>query len=66
MKMIVAEWYKVPIVVSLAVIAMVLLASVIVSIIWPRHVELEVESDALEDLRHESAGRPDSGADGLR
>jgi len=58
-KMIVAEWYKIPIVTSLAVIALVLTASVIASMIWPRHVELEVESDALEDIRNDPTGRDD-------
>ncbi|HEX8410313.1 MAG TPA: TerC family protein [Thermoanaerobaculia bacterium] len=58
-KMIVAEWYKIPILVSLGVIGLVLLASVIASMIWPRHVELEVSSDALEDIRHDPTGRLD-------
>ena len=58
-KMIVAEWYKIPILVSLGVIGLVLLASVVASMIWPRHVELEVESDALEDIRHDPTGRLD-------
>jgi tellurite resistance protein TerC len=55
-KMIIAEWYKVPILVSLGVIALLLVASVIASIIWPRHVELEVSSAALEDIRDDPSG----------
>jgi tellurite resistance protein TerC len=37
-KMIIAEWIKIPIGVSLAVIASLLATSVIASMIWPRHV----------------------------
>jgi tellurite resistance protein TerC len=49
-KMIVAEWYKVPIGISLGVIAGVLGLSIAASMIWPKHVELEVKADALEDI----------------
>ena len=59
-KMIIAEWYKVPIGVSLGVIAGVLTLSVLASVIWPRHVELEVSSDALEDIRHDPTGSSDT------
>ncbi|HEX6161511.1 MAG TPA: TerC family protein [Thermoanaerobaculia bacterium] len=58
-KMIIAEWYKVPIGVSLGVVAALLGASVAASMIWPKHVELEVSSAALEDIRDNPEGRPD-------
>jgi tellurite resistance protein TerC len=54
-KMIVAEWYKVSIGVSLGVIAGVLTLSVVASMIWPKHVELEVSSEALEDIANDPA-----------
>lgn len=54
-KMIIAEWYKIPIVASLLVIGGVLLLSVLASMIWPKHVELEVSSEALEDIANDPA-----------
>ncbi|HEX6097692.1 MAG TPA: TerC family protein [Thermoanaerobaculia bacterium] len=59
-KMVIADWYHVPILVSLATIAGVLTISVLASVIWPRHVELEVSSDALEDIREHPTGSSDS------
>ena len=58
-KMVIAEWYHVPIGVSLGVIAGVLTVSSLASVIWPRHVELEVSEDALEDIRKNPEGDPD-------
>ena len=58
-KMVIAEWYHFPIAASLGIIASVLTLSVVASIIWPRHVELEVSSDALEDIRDNPEGSPD-------
>jgi tellurite resistance protein TerC len=55
-KMVIVEWYKVPIGLSLGVIALLLTASIVASIIWPRHVELEVSSAALEDIRDDPTG----------
>ena len=49
-KMVIVEWYKVPIGVSLFMIAGLLGASIAASMIWPKHVELEVAADALEDI----------------
>src|SRR5688572_9647854 len=57
-KMVIVEWYKVPITASLLVIAGLLGASIAASMIWPKHVELEVSSEALEDI----ANDPDPGA----
>jgi len=51
-KMVIAEWYKVPIGISLGVIALVLAGSVVGSIIWPKRVS----SAPLEDPRDDSAG----------
>jgi tellurite resistance protein TerC len=65
-KMIIEPWYHVPIGMSLGVIAGVLTISVVASIIWPRHVELEVSSDALEDIRNDPEGSGDSRADDVR
>jgi tellurite resistance protein TerC len=62
-KMVIADWYKLPISLSLAVIAGVLGLSVAASIIWPKHVELEVSSAALEDIREHPSGSADPGAD---
>ena len=59
-KMVIAEWYKLPIVASLVVIAALLALSVIASMIWPKHIELEVSSAALEDIRQHPAGDSDS------
>jgi tellurite resistance protein TerC len=56
-KMVIAEWYKVPISVSLIAIAGLLGASIAASMIWPKHVELEVSAEALEDI----AKDPDPG-----
>ncbi|HYC58045.1 MAG TPA: TerC family protein [Thermoanaerobaculia bacterium] len=58
-KMVIAEWYHVPIGISLGVIASVLTLSILASVIWPRHVELEVSADALEDIRKNPEGDPD-------
>ena len=55
-KMVIAEWYHFPIGLSLAIIASVLTISVVASYIWPRHVELEVSADALEDIRKDPDG----------
>jgi tellurite resistance protein TerC len=46
-KMVVIDWYKVPIGLSLGVIAGVLALSVVASIVWPKRVE--VESPPFED-----------------
>jgi tellurite resistance protein TerC len=51
-KMVIAEWYKVPIGVSLGVIFLVLAGSVAASLIWPKRVS----SAPLEDPRDEPAG----------
>jgi tellurite resistance protein TerC len=59
-KMVIVEWYKVPITASLLVIAGLLGASIAASMIWPKHVELEVAADALEDI----AKDPDPGEHG--
>jgi tellurite resistance protein TerC len=59
-KMVIVEWYKVPILASLGVIAALLGLSILASILWPRHVELEVSSDALEDIKHDPDGSADS------
>jgi tellurite resistance protein TerC len=58
-KMVIAEWFKVPIGASLGVIAALLSLSVVASIIWPKHIELEVSSAPLEDIRN----HPEGGAD---
>ena len=55
-KMCIAEWYKLPIVASLVVIAGLLGLSIVASIIWPKHVELEAEGEALEDIRRDPDG----------
>ncbi len=52
-KMVIANWYHVPIGASLGVIAGVLTLSVVASVIWPKHVEREVASDALDEVREE-------------
>ena len=59
-KMLIVDWYKVPIVVSLIAIASLLGSSVLASILWPKKVELELSSAALEDIRHHPDGRMDS------
>jgi tellurite resistance protein TerC len=56
-KMVVAEWYKVPIGLSLGVIALLLAGSIILSILKPKPVDLEeVSSAALEDIRKDPDG----------
>jgi tellurite resistance protein TerC len=57
-KMIIAEWYHVPIGASLGIIAGVLTTSVLASVIWPRKgsFEQEVTEDALEDIRQHPEG----------
>ncbi len=57
-KMVIAEWVKVPILVSLGAIAALLTLSVIASVFWPKHVEAKVAEDALEDIRKNPAGEP--------
>jgi tellurite resistance protein TerC len=59
-KMLIVEWYKVPIVASLLTIASLLVLSVLASVLWPKKVELEVSSAALEDIRNHPDGRTDS------
>jgi tellurite resistance protein TerC len=51
-KMVIAEWYKVPIGVSLGVIAVILAGSVAASLMWPKRVS----SAPLEDTTDEPAG----------
>jgi tellurite resistance protein TerC len=58
-KMVIAEWYKLPIGISLGVIALLLVSSVAASMIWPKHVELEVSSAPLEDIRNHPTGGDD-------
>jgi tellurite resistance protein TerC len=55
-KMIIAEWVKIPILLSLGVIAFLLTASVIASVLWPRPVVVEATGDALEDIRRDPDG----------
>jgi tellurite resistance protein TerC len=55
-KMMVAEWFKVPIVASLLVIAGLLASAVIASVIWPKKVEIDTTPDALEDIRQHPNG----------
>jgi tellurite resistance protein TerC len=52
-KMVIANWFHVPIGASLGIIAGVLTLSVVASVIWPKHVEREVAGDALEEVREE-------------
>jgi tellurite resistance protein TerC len=61
-KMVIAEWVKIPIGISLAFIGGVLTVSVIASIMWPK----QVESAALEDSDDESSGSTDHRAAGSR
>ena len=61
-KMVIAEWFKVPILASLGVIAALLALSVIASVLWPKRGEVEVSSAALEDIRNDPAGSADPGA----
>jgi tellurite resistance protein TerC len=65
-KMVIAEWYHVPIGLSLAAIALMLGASVAASVIWPKHVEREVSSGPLEDIAHDPGGDLGPGGDGIR
>jgi tellurite resistance protein TerC len=59
-KMVVANWYHVPIGVSLGVIAGVLTLSILASVIWPKPVHMEeIASDALEDIRQHPEGESD-------
>ncbi len=58
-KMVIVDWYKVPILVSLGVIAALLTLSVIASVLWPRPVAVEVSSAALEDIRDDPTGSAD-------
>ena len=64
-KMMIADWYHVPIGVSLAAIASMLALSVAASVIWPKHVELEGASAALKDIERDPGGglRPDADHD---
>jgi tellurite resistance protein TerC len=59
-KMVIAEWYHMPIGLSLGVIASVLTLSVIASVIWPKHVELEATATAIEDIREHPEGPADA------
>ena len=61
-KMVIAEWVKIPIGISLAFIGGVLAVSVLASIIWPK----QLESAALEDSDDESSGSSDDRAAGPR
>jgi tellurite resistance protein TerC len=61
-KMVIADFYKVPIGASLGVIAVVLVASVIASVIWPKRVS----SAPLEGTGDETSGSVDSRAAGSR
>ncbi|MEO8380711.1 MAG: TerC family protein [Acidobacteriota bacterium] len=58
-KMVIMDFYKLPIAISLGVIAAFLVGSVVASIIWPKHVDLEVSSPPLEDLRNDPSGSDD-------
>jgi tellurite resistance protein TerC len=58
-KMVIADWYHVPIVVSLGVIAALLTLSMFASVMWPKHVEIEASGDALEDIRRDPDGTDD-------
>ncbi|HVE71472.1 MAG TPA: TerC family protein [Thermoanaerobaculia bacterium] len=60
-KMVIADWYKVPIGVSLGVIAAVLAASVAGSMLWPKRVS----SAPLEDSRDEPPGSASDRAGGV-
>jgi tellurite resistance protein TerC len=60
-KMVIVGWYKVPIGVSLGVIALVLTGSVVASILWPKRVS----SAPVEGTRDESSGSAADRADGL-
>ena len=62
-KMLIAEKVHVPIGLSLGVIAAVLGGSIAASMIWPKHVELEVSSAPLEDIKHDPGGDLGPGAD---
>jgi tellurite resistance protein TerC len=55
-KMLITEWFKVPIVASLVVIATLLAGAVIASVIWPKKVEIDLTPDALEDIRRDPDG----------
>jgi tellurite resistance protein TerC len=55
-KMVIAEWYKVPIGLSLAVIAVILAGSVAASLLWPKRV-------SSAPLEHPSDEPPGSDAD---
>ncbi|HYR29145.1 MAG TPA: hypothetical protein VEU30_11815, partial [Thermoanaerobaculia bacterium] len=56
-KMVIVDWYKVPISVSLIAIAGLLGASIAASMIWPKHVEIESHGESLEEI----AKDPDPG-----
>jgi tellurite resistance protein TerC len=61
-KMVIADWYKLPIVASLVTIAGLLIFSVVASIIWPKRV-LSVPVEAAPD---DSPTGDDDRADGVR
>jgi tellurite resistance protein TerC len=55
-KMVIADLYHVPIVVSLGVIAALLTLSIVASMMWPKHVEIAASGDALEDIQKDPDG----------
>lgn len=60
-KMLLVSFIKVPVSVSLIVIALLLAGSVVASLLWPKRVS----SAPLEGKNDQPAGRPDSRTDGL-
>ena len=61
-KMVIVDWYKVPIGVSLGVIAVVLAGSVGASMLWPKK---RVSSAPVEGSRDDAAGSPADRAGGV-
>jgi tellurite resistance protein TerC len=55
-KMLITEWFEVPIVASLVVVATLLAGAVIASVIWPKKVEIDLTPNALEDIRRDPDG----------
>jgi tellurite resistance protein TerC len=55
-KMVIADWYHVPIGWSLVAIAVMLGLSIAASVIWPKHVEIEGANVALEDIAQDPGG----------
>ncbi|HET7711458.1 MAG TPA: TerC family protein [Thermoanaerobaculia bacterium] len=62
-KMVIVDWYKVPIGVSLVTIASVLALSILASMIWPKPVELEVSTAPLQEIAGEPGGDLSGGTD---